>query len=242
MVTCKNWDVSSSWVTWNDYITCIVNFLINELSLDSHSHILDIGCGRANIIAALAKQLYVKHPIEGIDISDTIMEAPNCDGIKLFQKDAISYLETKADNIYDCIILKSVLHLIPDISRITLFEQIYRCLRPGKRAIILTMPAEPVIPLFERAKATFRAESLTIEYIQDLANKCSFQTEETNFFYNVLMTKDDYFNLLKIRFISNLRMFSDQEIADGILELDELYQGNCLEFRDHIHIIKLLKW
>ncbi|MEZ2303214.1 MAG: class I SAM-dependent methyltransferase [Microcoleus sp.] len=241
MVTCKNWDVSSSWVTRNDYIACIVNFLINELSLDSHSHILDIGCARANIISALAKQLYVKNPIEGIDISDTIIEAPICDGIKLFQKDAISYLETKADNSYDCIILKGVFHCIPEYLRLTLLEQIYRCLRLGKRAVILMMPAEPVVPLFERAKETFRAESLTIEYIQELANKCCFQTEENQLSYDVLMTKEDYFNLLKIRFMSNLRMFSDQEIAEGILELDELYPGHWLEFQDRTQIIKLLK-
>jgi trans-aconitate methyltransferase len=241
MSTCKNWDVSISWATRNDYITCIVNFLINELSLDSHSRILDIGCARANIIAALAKQLHVKHQIEGIDISDTIVEAPASDGIKLFQKDALSYLETKADNTYDCIILKAVFHCIPDTSRITLLEQIYRCLRSGKQAVIMMMPAEPVVPLFQRAKETFRAESLTIEYIQELAKRCFFQTEEKEFYYDVLIAKEDYFNLLKMRFMSNLRMFSDQEIADGILELDELYPGNWLEFQDQIQVIKLLK-
>ena len=63
----KNWD-NKTWLSSKPYISQFNQFLKKKINLNKDSKILDIGCGRANIISALQKKYkFRKKPI-GIDI------------------------------------------------------------------------------------------------------------------------------------------------------------------------------
>ena len=102
----KNWD-NKTWLSSKSYITQFNKFLKTKINLNKNSKILDIGCGRANIISALQKQYKFKNKPIGIDVVTN-------EGIKkniIFKKiDALKYLEKKGK--YDLILIKQTIHLL----------------------------------------------------------------------------------------------------------------------------------
>ncbi|MDP0589359.1 MAG: class I SAM-dependent methyltransferase [Candidatus Endonucleobacter bathymodioli] len=239
-ITCSNWD-RESWISSVEYIAHSVKVLSECLEITPNSKILDIGCGRAGITTALAEANNVETPVEGIDISDTISEAPNCNKVNLFQIDALSYLKGQPDNLYHGIILKQMLHCVSTDIRKQLLQEIHRCLKKSARALVFLMPPKITIPMFTQGKDTFLQEQLHFQDIINLGQDCLFETDISEFCFNVEISKQQYFDLLRQRFMSNLRNLSDSEIENGILELDLNYPTEVLKFTDLLHIIHLIK-
>ena len=63
----KNWD-NKTWLSSKSYISQFNRFLKTKINLNKNSRILDIGCGRANIISALQKKYKFKNKPIGIDV------------------------------------------------------------------------------------------------------------------------------------------------------------------------------
>ena len=63
----KNWD-NKTWLSSKSYIFQFNKFLKTKFNFNKNSKILDIGCGRANIISALQKKYKFKNKPIGIDI------------------------------------------------------------------------------------------------------------------------------------------------------------------------------
>ena len=51
----RNWD-NKTWLSSKKYITSFNTFLKSKINFNQDMQILDIGCGRANIISALQKK------------------------------------------------------------------------------------------------------------------------------------------------------------------------------------------
>ena len=63
----KNWD-NKTWLSSITYISEFNKFLKNRINLNKNLKILDIGCGRANIISALQKKYKFRNKPIGISI------------------------------------------------------------------------------------------------------------------------------------------------------------------------------
>ena len=63
----RNWD-NKTWLSSKKYITSFNTFLKSKINFNKDLQILDIGCGRANIISALQKRYKFKRKAIGIDI------------------------------------------------------------------------------------------------------------------------------------------------------------------------------
>ena len=63
----KNWD-NKTWLSSKSYISQFNKFLKRKSNLNKNSKILDIGCGRANIISALQQKYKFRNKPTGIDI------------------------------------------------------------------------------------------------------------------------------------------------------------------------------
>ena len=63
----KNWD-NKTWLSSKSYISQFHKFLKTKVNLNKNSKILDIGCGRANIISVLQKKYKFKNKSIGIDV------------------------------------------------------------------------------------------------------------------------------------------------------------------------------
>ena len=63
----KNWD-NNTWLSSKKYINAFNNFLKSKIKFNKNTQILDIGCGRANIISALQKKYKFNNKPIGIDV------------------------------------------------------------------------------------------------------------------------------------------------------------------------------
>ena len=62
-----NWD-NKTWLSSKKYISAFNSFLKKKVKLNKNTKVLDIGCGRANIISSLQKKYKFKNKPIGIDI------------------------------------------------------------------------------------------------------------------------------------------------------------------------------
>ena len=101
----RNWD-NKTWLSSKKYITSFNTFLKSKINFNKDLQILDIGCGRANIISALQNQYKFNTKPVGIDI----VKNKNIKNNIVFKKiDAIKYL--KKNNLsFDLIIIKQTIH------------------------------------------------------------------------------------------------------------------------------------
>ena len=100
----KNWD-NKTWLSSKSYISQFNMFLKTKVNLNTNSKILDIGCGRANIISALQKKYKFKNKPIGIDVVANKDIKKNI----VFKKiEAVKYL--KKQKKYDLILIKQTIH------------------------------------------------------------------------------------------------------------------------------------
>lgn len=237
--TCPNWD-RISWVSQPDYIAFWADIIVRALNVDQASRVLDIGCGRGNITAAIAAHLSAITPVEGIDISDTIREARPDPRLLFTQCDASRYLSGQSDNTYDGILLKQVIHCFTAKARRQLLDDIHRTLAPSGRAVILIMPPVPTLPLFPQASRIFAEEQLDYrDLVAETATQ--FHTGHNTFCYDVTIPCEQYFDLLRERFMSVLRRLSDEEIEQGIHWLQQHEGTGIFRFKDPLHLVTLIK-
>ena len=55
----RNWD-NKTWLSSKKYISAFNFFLKKKVKLNKNTKILDIGCGRANIISSLQKNINLR--------------------------------------------------------------------------------------------------------------------------------------------------------------------------------------
>ena len=87
MKTLRNWD-NKTWLSSNKYILSFYKFLKSKVRFDNNIKVLDIGCGRANIISFLQRKYKFQNKPIGIDI----IKSKNTKKNIIFKKiDAIKY-------------------------------------------------------------------------------------------------------------------------------------------------------
>ena len=62
-----NWD-NKTWLSSTKYISAFNSFLKKRVKINKNTKILDIGCGRANVISSLHKEYKFRFKPVGIDI------------------------------------------------------------------------------------------------------------------------------------------------------------------------------
>ena len=101
----KNWD-NKTWLSSKKYILSFSNFLKKNFKFNKSSKILDIGCGRANIISTL----HMKYNFDQKPIGIDIIKNNNIKKNITFKKiDAIKYLKSSKKN-FDLILIKQTIH------------------------------------------------------------------------------------------------------------------------------------
>ena len=101
----KNWD-NQTWLSSKNYIFQFNKFLNKRVRFNKNTKILDIGCGRANIISALQKSYKFKVKPIGLDIVKNNGIRKNISFKKI---DGFDYLKRKSEK-YDLILLKQTIH------------------------------------------------------------------------------------------------------------------------------------
>ena len=231
----KNWD-NKTWLSSKSYISQFNKFLKTKINLNKNSKILDIGCGRANIISALQKKYKFKNKPIGIDVVTNKDVKKNI----IFNKvDALKYLKKKEK--YDLVLIKQTIHFFSKKKLNYLLNLAKKSLNPkGKILIFLLKTKNNKIPCFKKMKKNLEESLKRNEYLLKIIKKNLRKTKNFNFNFNVIISKKKYLKMIKSRYISCLLDLKEREINNGLAEIRFKYK-NIIKFVDTLKCISFSK-
>ena len=231
----KNWD-NKTWLSSKSYIFHFSKFLKTKINLNKSSKILDIGCGRANIISALQKKYKFKNKPIGIDIIANR-------GIKkniVFKKiDALKHL--KRQEKYDLILIKQTIHFFSETRLNHLLNLSKKSLNPNGKLLILSLKTKNnQIPYFKKMKLKLNESLKKDKKLISIIKKNLSNYKLSYFKFKVVTTKKNYLKMIKNRYISCLLKLSNRDIKNGISEINLKYKKK-IQFIDTLLCISFGK-
>ena len=225
----KNWD-NKTWLSSQNYINKFNKFLLKNIKLNSRSVILDIGCGRGNILGNLKSQLKLKTKPFGIDI---INHKDKDKRINFKKINALKFLN-KNKYKFDLILIKQTIHLLSLSEIKQLLNISKKNLRSNGKIFIFTLDTDRnEIPTFKLMKSKLSESIRRDKEILKLIIKLNTQVIKKKFFYKVKITKKKYLNMIQNRYISTLLTFTKKELNKGLREIHLKYKEN-INFKDKL--------
>ena len=231
----RNWD-NKTWLSSKKYIFAFNLFLSSKIKLNKKTKILDIGCGRANIISYLQKKYRFKNKPIGIDIVKNKAIKKN---IQFRKADAIFYLKKKEN--YDLILIKQSIHFFSKTQINFLLNLIKERLNPRGKLLIFSLNTKSnKIPCFKLMRENLKESLKKDKILLKIVKKNLKKTSENKFSFKVKITKLKYISMINSRYISCLLNMSDKELKKGIGEIQSKYK-NQIEFTDTLKCISFRK-
>jgi len=232
----KNWD-NNTWLSSKKYINAFNNFLNSKIKFNKNTQILDIGCGRANIISALQKKYKFNNKPIGVDVVKNINIKKNVIFVK---NNALNYLK-KTNRNFDVILIKQTIHffkknqinLLLNYSKLKLSSK-------GKILIFSLKAKDNQIPCFKKMKDKLISSLKKDNFLFKIVKKNLKNSKETNFIFKVSIAKNKYLRMIKDRYISCLLDISAKDLKLGIGELN-LKLKNQISFIDTLKCITFKK-
>ena len=227
MKSLKNWD-NKTWLSSTRYISSFKNFLRSQAKINKNLKILDIGCGRANIISYLHKRYKFKFKPIGIDIVKNRGVKRNI----IFKKiDAIKYLKKK-EILFDLILIKQTIHFFKKKELNTILNLVKKNVATGGKVFIFSLKTHRnELPTFSKMKQKLDVSLHKSKYVTQTIKNNFVRYKKSEFKFQVLITKKTYIEMIKKRYISSLLDFSKKEIDKGVNEIQSKYKKN-IKFDD----------
>ena len=226
-----NWD-NQTWLSSKSYISKFNRFLKRKINLNKNSKILDIGCGRANIISTLQKKYKFRNKPVGIDIIANKDVKKNI----IFKKiSALKYL--KKQEKYDLILIKQSIHFFSKSNLNRLLNLAQKSLNNKGKILIFSLKTNNnKIPCFKKMRKNLEKSLKRDEVLFGIIEKNLKKISYANFNFKVDISKKKYLRMIKERYISCLLNMSDKEIQFGISEIKSKYK-NQIKFTDTLKCI-----
>ena len=230
----RNWD-NKTWLSSKKYITSFNIFLKSKINFNRELQILDIGCGRANIISALQKKYKFKKKPIGIDV----VKNSNIKKNIIFKKiNALKYLK-KTNKKFDLILIKQTIHFFNNSEIKTLLAQAKSQLNNKGQILILTLKSRNnKIPCFKRMKILLNKSLKKDKTILTIVKKNLKKSKESYFKYNVNISSKKYSKMINDRYISCLLSMNQKVLKSGIDEINNKF-GRLIKFED---VLKCLSY
>ena len=221
----KNWD-NKTWLSSKSYISQFNKFLKRKSNLNKNSKILDIGCGRANIISALQQKYRFRNKPTGIDIVANKDVKRNI----IFKKiEALKYLKKQKIHFFS----KSNLNPLLNLAKKSLNNK-------GKILIFSLKTNNNKIPCFKKMRKNLEKSLKRDEVLFKIIKKNLKKISHTYFNFKVNISKQKYVRMIRERYISCLLNMNSKEINLGISEIKLKYK-NQIKFTDTLKCISYRK-
>ena len=232
----KNWD-NQTWLSSKNYIYQFNEFLNKRVRFNKNTKILDIGCGRANIISALQKSYKFKVKPIGLDIVKNNGIRKNISFKKI---DGFDYLKRKNEK-YDLILLKQTIHFFSPSKLKALLDIAKKRLEKGGKILIFSLKTKNnKIPCFKKMRQKLDNSLKRDEKLFKIIKKRLKRTNEFSFNFKVNISKQKYLKMVRSRYISCLLDLKNNEILKGISEIKSKYK-NQIKFTDTLKCISYRK-
>ncbi len=229
----KNWD-NKTWLSSPKYINSFNKFLVKKAEINKNISIIDVGCGRANIISKLNKKFKFKKKPVGIDIVKSKEIKKN---IKFQKIDAINFFK-KSNNMFDVILIKQTIHFFSNTRIKTLLNEAKKKLNKKGKIIILSLNIKNnEIPCFKAMKEKLNKSLKKDETLLKIIKKNLKKFETSSFNFKVKISSKKYIRMIKNRYISCLLDIKKSSLEKGIEEIKFKYKKDII-FNDKLICIK----
>ena len=232
----ENWD-NKTWLSSEKYISSFNDFLKSKIKFNKNTQVLDVGCGRANIISSLQKIYKFNDKAIGVDVVKNKDVKKNI----IFKKiDAVNFLN-KTDILFNLILIKQTIHFFSKKQIKSLLNLAKTKLNKKGQILIFSLETNKnEIPCFKTMKSKLLKSLKRDNDIMKLVKKNLKNCKNTNFNFKVNLKKTKYIQMIKNRYISCLLDISDSEIKKGINEIKSHYK-NKIRFTDTLNCINYIK-
>ena len=232
----RNWD-NKTWLSSKKYINLFNTFLKSKINFNKNMQILDIGCGRANIISALQKKYKFKKKPIGLDV----IKNKNIKKNIIFKKiNALNYFKN-TNKKFDLILIKQTIHFFNKNQIKVLLAQAKSKLNNKGQILILTLKTRNnKIPCFKKMRIELNKSLKKDETILKIIKKNLEKSKESYFKYSVNISLKRYSALIKNRYISCLLSMNQKMLKLGIEEMNNKFQS-LIKFEDILKCVSYKK-
>ena len=163
--------------------------------------------------------------------------AESRDGLKPCLTTADAFLTTTNDSIPKCnkVIINESAHLFPDPQ--STFLKVHEYLPVDGLLVVIVRSTQCTFPMWRALQEKFAPVS--VDKFQVYLGKAGFNVRMSTEVGKVKMTKLDWYGRLRKRVFSTLYEFSDEQIEEGLAELDQEWfpgkeESDLVEIRDSL--------
>jgi len=226
-----------NWAYGPDFIAWMTGCILSRLDLSSGDRAADIGCGTGLYAKSLAGQA------ERVVCAD-----PSAKMLEQLPKDeAYVPVQASAEDVvsgdvrlpyerFDAVLVKEAIHHVGD--RPAVLDGLAGLLAPGGRLLVVMLPTRIDYPLFADALELFeRLQPDSADVAAEL-RQAGLEVELTYDSFPLSFSKERYLAMVRSRYMSLLSSFDDQQIEQGIAEIDARYPGDRLGFSDRFAFVR----
>jgi 2-polyprenyl-3-methyl-5-hydroxy-6-metoxy-1,4-benzoquinol methylase len=225
--------------TDGDFVRWYVGEVLTELNLLPEHRFVDIGGGTGNFTACLATRCGLLSRALNVEpYAEMLAKSPAL--LDREQTDAFSFATEKTGRVFDRLLLKEMVHHIEESSLQSTFDGLFEKCSPGGRMLIITRLSKGhEYPFFNAAVAEWEKHQLESGIYEQAVQRAGFTLVETKIKpYPCTISKAEWIRMVNQRFWSTFSHFTEDELAAGVAELEEKYEGvDELKFNENLVFI-----
>jgi len=157
-------------------------------------------------------------------------------GLQACVKTLQGYLEEAPFHKYDVVLLKEVLHFVPNDERQARMECLLKTMKPGGKLLIITRPEHTDLPFWPAAKVAYTKASPPVQdFVADLRAAGFRGVARHEFDYACTITSAKWAELVRGRFWSHLHDFTDAMLEAGLEQVPSTIGMHY--FKDYISYV-----
>lgn len=225
------------WYFSDDYKDFVIKHIIGDLSLTPNDILADIGGGTGTFTSRLVNEVPLQKAYCIEPASAMCTEASKLSNITAICADTSTFLAEKIP--FTKMLFKEVIHHIPE--RENVWYNVYNALPPSGKLLIITRPQRIAFPFFDAAKEAFARNQPPHEAIEEELKTCGFEIATVRRSHTFTLQKESWYEMLRHRFMSDLGVFSNEEIEEGICEIEKEYPEETIDIIDNLIFITATK-
>ena len=202
---------------------------MDKFNLVPSDVLLDLGSGTGTLAQNIKKQAKLKRDVICVEPNEAMVAiARKKEGITVVQATAEEFISQEEINSYcfSKVLIAFCSHHFAD-SRDVLFSKLSEHLQPGHSCLIIDRHPNTMLPMFDAALQQHKrahANDLKSEQYSALLQPLGFVVSSCEVVLEYRVTKTLWYKTLRERFISYFHQLTDDQIEDGIRELEMQYQ------------------
>jgi ubiquinone/menaquinone biosynthesis C-methylase UbiE len=226
-------DFDHLWLFSPSYEDWMVKQIIEQLNLSSTDKLLDFGAGTGRFTLALYQQAKLVQATAVEPDADMCRQAAQKSELSVIQADDASLFSHWQD--HNVVLFKEVIHHLHH--RVEFWKSLHEHLLTSGRVLIVTRPQATQLALFDAAKQRFAQHQPPVELLTNELTEAGFTCDVTLRVFPFRISKQRWYTMLRSRFMSDLSAFSDDEVEQGIQQLETLAKGDFIDMHDNLLFI-----